>query len=565
MSKSIFKTIILFTLITLISACRPGPTQEPANATSSSVSSTQTPSPPLDTTTPLTAERLIEECAEAMGGIDKIDSLETMRVTQRFPDHAGLIHYEIKRPNLVRLGDNLVFDGERGSWLEGKNPEGTLLVSEEEWKDFEVDIAWYVPAFFDYPAEYVGTETLDNIETYKLQVQLPLGASMTYYLDAQTYLVHKATAYFTIGDAEFQPERVYSDYQLRDGILYPHAFTYQGRDGVFTATMINLEFNIPLEDDRFSLPKEVYDVLPTGTNVPVPGVVSVDTVDQLELLNTLTGHSDKVYTLVFSGDSLYLASVSQDNLVKVWDVVNGGEVFSFEIREVGMNDIALSPDGHLLASSENIWDVESKQIIHELDPGVFGPVAFSPDSSILAVSPFNQPIKLVDVASGQVMRTLDNQAGNFTLSIEFSPDGTLMAAGGHLNGLVTLWDVENGQIVRTFAHDTKSNFHGVAFSPDGQLLASAATQGTTKLWNVASGELVHVIPGTGCYDVTFSPDGSLLATAGCGPVKLWEVASWRQVLSLPYIDEVMTVVFSPDGTLLASGGYDQQIHLWGLP
>jgi WD40 repeat protein len=306
--------------------------------------------------------------------------------------------------------------------------------------------------------------------------------------------------------------------------------------------------------------------LPSTSSQTSQATISPDTADQVEVLRTLSGHSDKVFTLVFAGDGSHIASVSPDKTIKLWEVASGGEVHTFSINEVGMNDIAFSPDGSLLASSEAIWDVASKQVAHTLDRGKYGPVVFSPDGSILAVAYFGQPITLWDVASGQVVRTLDNQAGNFALSLDFSADGGLLAVGGHLNGTVTLWDVENGQIVRTLAHDTRSNFHGVAFSPDGRLLATAATEGTTKVWDVASGQLVLTLRRTGCYAVTFSPDGGLLATAGCDrTVKLWDVASGQLLRSLPHDDEVMSVAFSPDGALLASGCYDNQIYLWGVP
>ncbi|UCC43909.1 MAG: hypothetical protein JSU65_12460 [Candidatus Zixiibacteriota bacterium] len=207
---------------------------------------------------PMTAQRLIDECAQAMGGIEKIDSLQTIRLAQNWPDHKNLIYYEIKRPNCVKLGVNAVFDGERASLLERTRADGTLrearLVPQEEWKDFERDIAWYVPAFFDYPAEYMGTETLDDIKTHKLRVALPLGIVMIYYIDAQTYLVYRVTSHITIDNKERVSERTYSDYREVDGILYPHAFTYEGRDGVFTATMVELEFNVPFEDDLFVVP-----------------------------------------------------------------------------------------------------------------------------------------------------------------------------------------------------------------------------------------------------------------------------------------------------------------------
>jgi WD40 repeat protein len=306
---------------------------------------------------------------------------------------------------------------------------------------------------------------------------------------------------------------------------------------------------------------EQYQATPSSQTI-----ILADTADQIVQLYALDGHGDKVFTVVFSGDGSYIASVSPDKTIKLWDVASRQELHTFSISEVGMNDIAFSPDGRLLASSEAIWDVERKQVVHALTRGRYGPVAFSPDGSILAVAYFGQPIKLFDVASGQVMRTLDDHAGVHVHSIDFSPDGKILAFGGHLNGEVTLWDVENGHIVRTFAHDSRSSFHGLAFSPDGRLLASAATERTAKVWDVASGQVVHTMLGTGCYGVTFSPDGNLVATAGCGrAVKLWDVASGRELRSLTHADEVMSVAFSPDGSLLASGCYDGQVYLWGIP
>ncbi len=194
-------------------------------------------------------EEIVEACAEAMGGADVVEGVQTLRLTQSWPDH-GTLHTEIRRPNMERLGESLVWNGSYCVLLNPVTP-----IPEEEWKDNEIDIAWYFPAFFDYQAEYLGAQVVDGVQMYKVEVTLPLGAVMTYYIDVGTDLVLKAAADFTLYGEAHHAERVYSDYRAVDGLVYPHKFTYAGRDGTtrLTATIERLEINLPLEG-RFTIP-----------------------------------------------------------------------------------------------------------------------------------------------------------------------------------------------------------------------------------------------------------------------------------------------------------------------
>jgi WD40 repeat protein len=95
------------------------------------------------------------------------------------------------------------------------------------------------------------------------------------------------------------------------------------------------------------------------------------------------------------------------------------------------------------------------------------------------------------------------------MSVAFSPNGINLASGG-VDFSVKIWDMTSGALVRSLT-DYSDAVNWVAFSADGISLATADWSRAIKVWNAADGSLVRSFMESSLVSsVQFSPDGSAL-------------------------------------------------------
>ncbi len=304
-------------------------------------------------------------------------------------------------------------------------------------------------------------------------------------------------------------------------------------------------------------------------NGPTGGILRLWRVEDGELVFESSDFEGSVASVSFSPDGATLATASRDGLVRLWhtdDWSLGEMVGWFPYQPV--TSLALSPDESILAVASDhyirLWSVPDGGYLSRLEKHIgVNSLAFSPDGTLLASGGATGLINVWQMPDGALRYAL-RDTKHAVYSVSFSPDGALLAAGG-TKGQVFFWNVATGSLVRAlegYVGDTYS----LAFSPDASLLATGHEYGRLQIWQVASGELLRTLEldGADIGDVAFAPNGELLAVAaGSNRAWLWQSSDWtpRRILT-EHTGNVLRLAFSPDGALLATATDDNRLWLW---
>jgi WD40 repeat protein len=290
-----------------------------------------------------------------------------------------------------------------------------------------------------------------------------------------------------------------------------------------------------------------------------------------QCLKTLQGCTKKDWSIALSPDGQTLASSGDELIIKIWNISTSRYYQTLVGHSSRIGSVAFSPDGRTLVSGSEdttirFWDIQAGQclkILREHTKKVLS-VAFSPQGNLIASASEDYTARLWNVSTGQCIKVLQGHT-NWVWKVAFSPDGRLLVTASYDQSL-KLWNVSRGELLRTL-QGHENSILAVDFSPDGCLLTSGSYDGSIKIWNVSTGECLQTWQGhtSAIYSVSFSPNGQMLASGSSEIVKLWDISTLQCLQTLDgHTDYVFTLEFSPDGGTVISSSWDETIKFWDV-
>jgi len=288
-----------------------------------------------------------------------------------------------------------------------------------------------------------------------------------------------------------------------------------------------------------------------------------------------------ITAVAFSPDGKSFVAVGDDGRATVWrfdgtDLTPEGHVLPID----GGGHIAFSPDGKLMAAVSwsapanpvAIYDVPAftlrQMLTGTTDYTV--DVGFTPDSQHVIVLQSdnlgNGSFQAYSLVNGSMIMGSLGGLDPIQLAVsKVATSGIQIAVAGADGRAGVFTYTTSGftapNIFRVTSGDTMTTWT-VTFSPDGSLLAAGGEDAAFNFWaspftaTTMTGAPLTVAPDSGVNGVAFSPDGEFVGVAAGSvgrEVSFWNVGSRTKLASYTPAYVATSIAFAPDGRSVAGG------------
>jgi WD40 repeat protein len=294
--------------------------------------------------------------------------------------------------------------------------------------------------------------------------------------------------------------------------------------------------------------------------------VSIWDVESGIYLRTLEAHNDKTTTICFSYDSHWLASVSRDDTIKIWDAHNGNLSKSL-VQTDSLQAVFFFRDNIRLASASEfqivIWNWYSGEVLQVLQTGA-SVITASLDSEKFASCGESPDTQIWDANSYTPTHTLEGHNDRVN-SLSFSHDAQLLASASG-DGSVKIWDSSGHGNVQRAERQSLRLVHDVTLSFDSMQVATTGGDSSIQVWDVESGKCTWVLESQTAFvrSIVFSRDNPRqLASLSEDNIKLWNTNTGNCLTTLvPQESKIASISFFDGSRKLLSLSENGVLQIW---
>lgn len=279
-------------------------------------------------------------------------------------------------------------------------------------------------------------------------------------------------------------------------------------------------------------------------------------------ITQLKGHTGPVRGLAFNATSKVLASTGADGTLRFWEPASGKLLATRLSSESPGNSVAWDAGKTAFTAGDDgtikLWPFPPPAARKLPDHGeAVTALALSADGQQVISASADKTVRICTFAKGEQVRHLTGPAGAVN-AVALAPDGKTAAAGTADNRLF-VWNAADGKVLSQDAAHT-GPVTGVAFHPQGKQILTSGKDGMVKLWTwppvpeqqpepKPEDRAVTAIKAHegGVTGASFDQNGSQALTGGADKtVKLWDLATSKEVRSWTMAEPVAAVAFSRD-------------------
>ncbi|MDA0195246.1 MAG: caspase family protein [Bacteroidetes bacterium] len=170
-----------------------------------------------------------------------------------------------------------------------------------------------------------------------------------------------------------------------------------------------------------------------------------------------------------------------------------------------LNSIALSPDYKTMVSSDDdrrikLWDVGTGRIIRSLEGFVQPVLAVDamPDGKHILVGSLDRDLTMWDITTGTLVRTFDRASD--IIHIDVSADGNYALTASANTRFFKLWNLNNGRMLKSFLENS-DNITWVKFDEeDDDLFLAGTEKGDIHIWSKSKNKIAKNLKGVNFKD-----------------------------------------------------------------